>query len=211
MRLAVTYETLGHVEECSGRFNDAVTEFALAGKVWEGMRPERTPELIRNMERRAELLDQLRKKGEASYLREKIVNVKQQLAQEIADRLAAAPPPLEIEALPDPVALDPAKTESELEDQNELPRLSASGGGMTDFISAKRPDSADSPARSWTCGTCRLLDFRALNRGDFLAPAVADHERLIGEECTASRAVERFRDRGHRVTGRRRFPATVKT
>jgi tetratricopeptide (TPR) repeat protein len=130
VRLAVTYETLAHVEECSGRYNDAVKEFALAGKVWEGMRPERTPELLRNMERRAELLDQLRKKGEASYLREKIVNVKQQLAQEIADKQAATPPPLEIEALPDPVALDPANPETR-RDQMDLPRLSLPVG-MTD-------------------------------------------------------------------------------
>ncbi len=102
VRLAVTYETLGHVEECSGRYNDAVKEFVLAGKVWEGMRPERTPELIRNMERRAELLDQFRKKGEASYLREKIAMLQQQLEQEVADRQAALPPPLDLESLPEP-------------------------------------------------------------------------------------------------------------
>jgi tetratricopeptide (TPR) repeat protein len=112
VRLAVTYETLGHVEECSGRYNDAVKEFTLAGKVWEGMRPERTPELIRNMERRAELLDQLRKKGEASYLREKIGSLYQQLEQEERDRQAALPPALNIESLPEPAKAEPANPES---------------------------------------------------------------------------------------------------
>lgn len=122
VRLAVTYETLAHVEECSGRYNDAVKEFARAGKVWEEMRPERTPELIRNMERRAELLDQLRKKGEASYLREKIATLQQQLEQEIAERQAALPPPLEIESLPEALP-QPPKPEF-ARDQPDLPRLS---------------------------------------------------------------------------------------
>jgi tetratricopeptide (TPR) repeat protein len=119
VRLAVTYETLAHVEECSGRFNDAVNEFALAGKVWEAMRPERTPELLRNMERRVELLDQLRKKGEASYLREKISLIKQQYEQEIAERQAATPPPLEVESLP-----EPAKAETVVREQQDYPRRS---------------------------------------------------------------------------------------
>jgi tetratricopeptide (TPR) repeat protein len=127
VRLAVTYETLAHVEECSGRYTDAVKELALAGKVWEGMRPERTPELIRNMERRAELLDQLRKKGESSYLREKIATLQQQLDQEAAERQAAMPPPIEIESLPQSVP-EPAKPEpvhlESAKDQPELLRLS---------------------------------------------------------------------------------------
>lgn len=124
VRLAVTYETLAHVEECSGRYNDAVKEFALAGKVWEGMRPERTPELIRNMERRAELLDQLRKRGEASYLREKIQIMHKQMEQEIAERQAALPPPLEIASLPES-CVEPAKPEPAIpHEQQDIPRLS---------------------------------------------------------------------------------------
>jgi hypothetical protein len=127
MRLAITYETLAHVEECSGRYTDAVKELALAGKVWEGMRPERTPELIRNMERRAELLDQLRKKNEVSYLREKIASLQQQLDEEAAERQAAMPPALEIACLPESTP-DPTKPESahleSAKDQPELPRLS---------------------------------------------------------------------------------------
>jgi tetratricopeptide (TPR) repeat protein len=104
VRLAVTYETLAHVEECSGRYNDAVKELALAGKVWEAMRPERTPELIRNLERRAELLEQLRRKGEAIHLGEKIATLKQQLEQEQAAMLAAIEPEPEIAALTEPPA-----------------------------------------------------------------------------------------------------------
>ena len=70
-RLAVAHETLAHVEEYSGRYLEAVAELARAGKVWETCGAERTTELIANLEHRAELLDQLRKRGEASWLREK--------------------------------------------------------------------------------------------------------------------------------------------
>jgi tetratricopeptide (TPR) repeat protein len=70
-RLAVTYETLAYVEECMGRYQEAVTVMALAAKVWEACGAERTGELAENMRHRAELLDQLRKKHEADWLREK--------------------------------------------------------------------------------------------------------------------------------------------
>jgi len=72
VRLAVAHETLAHVDECSGRYLDAVKELERAGRVWDALRPERLPELIRNMEHRADILDMLRKKGEASWVREKI-------------------------------------------------------------------------------------------------------------------------------------------
>ena len=68
-RLAVAYETLAHVDECSGRYLEAIAELARAGKVWENS--GRPTELAVNMEHRAELLDQLRKRGEASWLRER--------------------------------------------------------------------------------------------------------------------------------------------
>jgi tetratricopeptide (TPR) repeat protein len=68
-RLAVAYETLGQVEELSGRFHDAVRELDRAGKVWEKC-PGRDVELAANLEYRAELLLQLRKKREATWLRE---------------------------------------------------------------------------------------------------------------------------------------------
>jgi tetratricopeptide (TPR) repeat protein len=70
-RLAVTYETLAHVEECSGRYLEAVAELARAAKIWELCGDERRTELAENMEHRAELLEQLRKRSEASWLRER--------------------------------------------------------------------------------------------------------------------------------------------
>jgi tetratricopeptide (TPR) repeat protein len=68
-RLAVAYEAVAQVEELSGRFHDAVRELERAGKVWEKC-TGRTAELVANLEYRAELLDQLRRKREAAWLRE---------------------------------------------------------------------------------------------------------------------------------------------
>lgn len=68
-RCAVAMETLAQIEELSGRFQEAVRELDRAGKVWEKC-PDRSAELAANLEYRAELLDQLRKKTEASWLRE---------------------------------------------------------------------------------------------------------------------------------------------
>ncbi|HLX43892.1 MAG TPA: tetratricopeptide repeat protein [Bryobacteraceae bacterium] len=70
-RLAVAYETLAHVEECSGRYQEAIEQLARAGKTWEACGTERVHELAENLEHRAELLEQLRKKSEASWLRER--------------------------------------------------------------------------------------------------------------------------------------------
>ena len=70
-RLAVTFETLAFVEECLGRYQEAITELGRAGKVWESCGADRAGELAENMQRRAELLDQLRKKTEADWLRER--------------------------------------------------------------------------------------------------------------------------------------------
>jgi tetratricopeptide (TPR) repeat protein len=69
-RLAVAYETLAQVEEFSGRFHDAVRELDRAGRVWEKC-ANRNTELAANLEYRAELLDQLRRKREAAWLRER--------------------------------------------------------------------------------------------------------------------------------------------
>lgn len=98
IRQAVTHETLAYVDECSGRYNDAVRELAAAGKIWEKMRPERTRELMRNIERRAELLEQLRKKGEASNLLETLQVLHSEFENELANGLV--PPDAELEAQP---------------------------------------------------------------------------------------------------------------
>jgi len=71
VRLAIAHETVAHVEECSGRYQEAVEALARAGKIWELCGAERITELADNLVRRAELLDQLRKKGEAAWLRER--------------------------------------------------------------------------------------------------------------------------------------------
>jgi tetratricopeptide (TPR) repeat protein len=70
-RLAVAYETVAQLEECSGRYHDAVSVLVLAAKVWESCGPSWEGELADNMEHRAQLLEQLRKKGEAVWLRER--------------------------------------------------------------------------------------------------------------------------------------------
>ena len=70
-RLAIAYELLAHVEECSGRFRDALAELERAGKAWESCGAERVEELAVNLEYRADLLDQLKRRDSANWLREK--------------------------------------------------------------------------------------------------------------------------------------------
>lgn len=70
-RLAATYETLAEVEEQSGHCREALRELGKAGNVWESIQTEHAAELIRNLERRAELLEQLRQEKDAAFLREK--------------------------------------------------------------------------------------------------------------------------------------------
>lgn len=70
-RLAVAYETLAQVEENSGHHFSAIKELENAAKVWEACGPEKAIELVRNLEYRADLLEDLRKPREASWLREK--------------------------------------------------------------------------------------------------------------------------------------------
>jgi tetratricopeptide (TPR) repeat protein len=67
-RLAVAYETQAQLEERSGRFFNAVHELEKAGTAWR--KSGRITELVHNMEYRADLLEQLRKTKEASWLRE---------------------------------------------------------------------------------------------------------------------------------------------
>ena len=73
-RLAIAYETLAYVEEYSGRYQEAVTDLARAAKVWETC-AGRVRELTENLEHSAEMLDQLRKRSDADWLREKAAEV----------------------------------------------------------------------------------------------------------------------------------------
>lgn len=75
VQLAVGCETLAFVEEYSGRYIDAVKELERAGLAWDSLGPEHRPELIRNMEHRAELLEMLRRKNEAAWMRERIARL----------------------------------------------------------------------------------------------------------------------------------------
>jgi tetratricopeptide (TPR) repeat protein len=74
-RLAIAHETIAHVEECTGRYPEAVAELAVAGKIWEQCGEDHVLQLVENMEHRAELLDQLRKKGEAHSLRVRVAQL----------------------------------------------------------------------------------------------------------------------------------------
>ncbi len=79
-RLAVAYETLAHVEEFSGHFGDAVRELSNAGKVWAKC-TDRTKELIANMSYRADLLDRLKRKKEAAWIREQVAQMEAEQQQ----------------------------------------------------------------------------------------------------------------------------------
>jgi tetratricopeptide (TPR) repeat protein len=80
-RLAIAYETMAHVEECSGRYPEAIAELANAGRVWEMCGADRVTELVENLKYRAELLDQLRKKSEANWLRQRVAELTRPEAQ----------------------------------------------------------------------------------------------------------------------------------
>lgn len=75
-RLAVAYELSGHIEEISGRYPGAVAELEKAGKIWESCGAEKLEELANNLEYRADLLDELKKKDSANWLREKAVKAR---------------------------------------------------------------------------------------------------------------------------------------
>lgn len=74
-RLAVAYEAIAHVEEYSGRYPEALAELAHAAKIWELLGETRKRELVENLEHRADLLDQLRRKSEAAWLRQRIAEI----------------------------------------------------------------------------------------------------------------------------------------
>jgi uncharacterized protein HemY len=70
-RLAVAYETLAQIEERSGRVSFATVELGKAAVVWEKCGAARRKELARNLEYQADLLDSLRQRREANYLRKR--------------------------------------------------------------------------------------------------------------------------------------------
>src|SRR5579871_6430450 len=48
-----------------------------------------------------------------------------------------------------------------------------------------------------------LFDLWTIRVRRFLCPVIANHQRLVGKECTAAGTAECFRDCGDRVTSRR--------
>jgi tetratricopeptide (TPR) repeat protein len=80
-RLAVAHEMLGQVEERSGRFHSSVREMEQAAQVWEKCGRSKMPELLRNLEYRADLLEQMRKPREAAWVRERIAELRSSRAQ----------------------------------------------------------------------------------------------------------------------------------
>jgi hypothetical protein len=70
-RLAVAYESLAQVEESEGRVAFALDELQRATNTWEKCVPPRLQELARNLELRAELSEQLRRRVEAEDLRKR--------------------------------------------------------------------------------------------------------------------------------------------
>jgi len=88
-RLAVALETQAQLEERSGRFFDAVRDLEFAATAWR--KCERFAELIHNMEYRADLLAQLRKSREATWLREQAAKLAEETGVTIeANSLAAS-------------------------------------------------------------------------------------------------------------------------
>lgn len=72
LRLAAGYEALAQLEEDTGHYHEALRELARAAKVWESVKSEHVGELIRNLEHRAFLFEQLRQHKEAAFLRDQM-------------------------------------------------------------------------------------------------------------------------------------------
>jgi tetratricopeptide (TPR) repeat protein len=77
VRLAVSQETLGQLEEVRGHYTRALEELEAAAKVWESLGPNRVRELVRNMEYRADLLEEMGRHEEAAQLRAKALAVQE--------------------------------------------------------------------------------------------------------------------------------------
>jgi tetratricopeptide (TPR) repeat protein len=75
VRLAVCYETLGQLEEHRGQYRGALEELELAAKVWATLGKSRASELVRNLQYRADLLEELGRRREASMLQAKATEI----------------------------------------------------------------------------------------------------------------------------------------
>ncbi len=84
-RLAVCYETLAQVEESCGHHNIAIRELENAGKAWERCGHDKLPELIHNLEYRADLFEEMRTANKAVWLRERATQLRNSLGIESLD------------------------------------------------------------------------------------------------------------------------------
>jgi tetratricopeptide (TPR) repeat protein len=77
VRLAVSHEALGQLEEIRGHYTRALEELEAAGKVWKSFGANRSRELVRNMQYRADLLEELGRIEEADNLRAKAAEIEE--------------------------------------------------------------------------------------------------------------------------------------
>jgi tetratricopeptide (TPR) repeat protein len=89
VRLAVCYETLGQLEEARGHYRGALQELELAGKVWATLGQSRASELVRNMQYRADLLEEMGKHQESRALHEKATEIQTGQSEQLATTAAA--------------------------------------------------------------------------------------------------------------------------
>jgi tetratricopeptide (TPR) repeat protein len=77
VRLAVSHEALGQLEEIVGHYSSALQELEAGGNVWKSLGADRSTELVRNMQYRADLLEEIGQYEEAEKLRAKAQDVQE--------------------------------------------------------------------------------------------------------------------------------------
>lgn len=88
-RLAMAYESLGLVEEREGRIAFSLAALEKATQIWEACDPPKSEELVRNLELRAELSDQLRLRAEANHLQKVARHVRAAAEDRVVEARAA--------------------------------------------------------------------------------------------------------------------------
>jgi tetratricopeptide (TPR) repeat protein len=77
VRLAVSHEELGQLEELLGHYSGAIRELEAAGEVWKSLGASRSTELVRNMQYRADMLEEIGYDADAEKLRAKAQEVQE--------------------------------------------------------------------------------------------------------------------------------------
>ena len=90
VRLAVSHEELGQLEEIRGHYSDAIRELEAAGNVWKSLGANRSTELVRNMLYRADLLEEIGQDEDAEKLRAKAQEVQEGKSATLPQSTAAA-------------------------------------------------------------------------------------------------------------------------